>query len=187
MRHRELGPLDKFVDWWKDYEDVAKMEAYTEYIGVCAECFDPGTSPRDAPRKHHYHGRRSTERLRERRSRDSLRKAGGRVEKRDRYYASSDEEKKGGYAKWLAAGLAGAGLAKAAKLVGGRDRGFDDTYSIKSGRFRESRESLVDSKGRHSSRTSHGVVRRRSSDLEGKTVTTERVEERIPLSISVKR
>lgn len=179
MRHRERGPIDKFVDWWKDYEDVAKMEAYTEYIGVCAECFDPGTSARDAPRKHHYHGRRSTENLRERRSRESLRKSGGRVEKRDRYHASSDEEKKGGYAKWVAAGLAGAGLAKAARLVGGRNRDFDDTYSVKSGRFRESRESLVDSKGRPSSRTSHGIVHRRSSDLEGKTVTTERVEERI--------
>lgn len=177
-RHRQRGPIDRFVDWWKDYEDVAKMEAYTEYIGVCADCFDPGTSPRDAPRKHHYHGRRSTERLQERRSRESLRKS-GRVEKRDRYYASSDEEKKGGYAKWVAVGLAGAGLAKAAKFVGRGDKEFDDTYSIKSGRYRDSRESLLDSKGRTSSRTSHGVVRHRSSDMEGKTVVTERVEERI--------
>ncbi|KAH0356810.1 hypothetical protein KCU81_g131, partial [Aureobasidium melanogenum] len=35
MQHKHKGPISRFVDWWKDYEDVRKMEEYTEYIGVC--------------------------------------------------------------------------------------------------------------------------------------------------------
>ncbi|KAK5277101.1 hypothetical protein LTR16_010244, partial [Cryomyces antarcticus] len=33
MKHQHRGPISNFVDWWKDYEDVRKMEEYTEYIG----------------------------------------------------------------------------------------------------------------------------------------------------------
>jgi serine/arginine repetitive matrix protein 2 len=61
QQHQHTGPVSRFVDWWKDYEDVQKMEEYTEYIGVCKYCFDPRSSVLDAPRKHHYGRRRSSE------------------------------------------------------------------------------------------------------------------------------
>lgn len=47
-------PLQRFVDWWNDYEDVRRMEEYTEYIGVCRDCFDSSSPGRD-PRAHRPH------------------------------------------------------------------------------------------------------------------------------------
>lgn len=38
---------------------VGQFEIYSEYIGVCSECFEPGSSAVQAPRKHHY-GQRLT-------------------------------------------------------------------------------------------------------------------------------
>jgi serine/arginine repetitive matrix protein 2 len=138
QRHQHTGPVSRFVDWWKDYEDVQKMEEYTEYIGVCKYCFDPRSSAIDAPRKHHYGRRRSSE---------YMRPSGG-IEKQSRYglkekkshssFSSGDERRKkhsSNAAGWVAAGLGGIGLAKAGKAVmGARRDDFDDTYSIKSGR-----------------------------------------------------
>lgn len=143
QRHQHTGPVSRFVDWWKDYEDVQKMEEYTEYIGVCKGCFDPRSSVLDAPRKHHYNRRRSSE---------YMRPSGG-IEKQSRYslhskkshssLSSGDERRKktsGNAAGWVAAGLGGIGLVKAGKAVlGVGQNDFDDTYSIKSGRDRRSR------------------------------------------------
>jgi serine/arginine repetitive matrix protein 2 len=138
QRHQHTGPVSRFVDWWKDYEDIQKMEEYTEYIGVCKGCFDPRSSVMDAPRKHHYGRRRSSE---------YVRPSGG-IEKQSRYnlkekkshssFSSGDERRKrhsSNTAGWVAAGLGGIGLAKVGKAVLGTGRtDFDDTYSIKSGR-----------------------------------------------------
>lgn len=54
---RRKGTLRRFAEWWNDYEDVRKMEEYTEYIGVCRDCFDPNSRPGNTPRKHRYHRR----------------------------------------------------------------------------------------------------------------------------------
>ena len=182
LRNRNTGPVSKLVDWWKDHEDVAKMEEYTEYIGVCRGCFDPNTHAYMAPRKHHYttRKRKSTDSLRERRSAEFER--GGRVSKDARYYAGgassrygSDEEKRrksgGGSGKTgiLAAGLGAYGLAKAGKAVFGQKGDFEDTYSVRSGRrAHSSRNSYArhGSRSRSSSRdrrSSYGVIRRRGS------------------------
>jgi serine/arginine repetitive matrix protein 2 len=88
QQHKHRGPVTKFVDWWKDYEDVLNMEEYTEYIGVCRDCFDPRSTIYDAPRKHHYRKRKSRESLREKRS-GEFRKSNeylpsGRVDKESR-------------------------------------------------------------------------------------------------------
>lgn len=171
-QHQHVGPVSKFVDWWKDHEDVRKMEEYTEYIGVCRYCFDPRSSPMDAPRKHHYYDRR-------RRSDEYDRPSGG-IDKKSRYglkekpsrtslYSSGDDkrQKNSNGAGWLAAGLGGIGLATAGKALftAGRND-FDDTYSIKSGRDSHSRHSRR-SRSResvHSKRYSYGSagVRHRS-------------------------
>lgn len=83
-RRKRSGPFDKLVNFFRDPEGVGKFEEYTAAIGVCRYCFDPNSSPKDAPRKHHYHRRNS----------------GGkygshtRVDKAYRHYSSSDEEKR---------------------------------------------------------------------------------------------
>jgi hypothetical protein len=138
MQHKHKGPVSKFVDWWKDYEDVRKMEEYTEYIGVCKHCFDPRSTATDAPRKHYRGGRRSSESLR-RRSSDSLRRSHtngsnyGRVDKDARYH-SSDSERRSKRTSWLGTGVAAYGLSKVGKSLWQNSRDFDDTYSVKSGR-----------------------------------------------------
>jgi serine/arginine repetitive matrix protein 2 len=175
QRHQHTGPVSRFVDWWKDYEDVQKMEEYTEYIGVCKYCFDPRSSVTDAPRKHYYGRRRSSE---------YMRPSGG-IEKQSRYalkekkshssFSSGDERRKkhnSSAAGWVAAGLGGIGLAKAGKAVlSSRRDDFDDTYSIKSGRSeRFERDSLSRISGHSRSRSRDrkaysygtGEVRRRS-------------------------
>ncbi|KAI9684229.1 MAG: hypothetical protein M1820_010901, partial [Bogoriella megaspora] len=148
MQHQHKGPVSKFVDWWKDHEDVRKMEEYTEYIGVCRYCFDPHTAPGDAPREHHYRRRRSSDSLRgsreslARRSTESLSRT-GRVSKSSRYERydySSDEgrRRRDKSGNWVAAGLGAYGLGKL--FSSGRD--FDDTYSVRSGRYNDSRTSI---------------------------------------------
>ncbi|EFQ97828.1 hypothetical protein MGYG_00864 [Nannizzia gypsea CBS 118893] len=95
---RQQGPLKKFVDFWRDPEGVGLYEEYSEIIGTCRYCFEPGTTSRDAPRKHRY---------RRRLSNDSF---GGRsrVDKLTRYGSSEEEghHKSSNRKSWLAAGLA---------------------------------------------------------------------------------
>jgi serine/arginine repetitive matrix protein 2 len=169
QRHQHTGPVSRFVDWWKDYEDVQKMEEYTEYIGVCKGCFDPRSSVTDAPRKHHYGHRRSSEYIRpsggiEKHSRYSLKE-----KKSNSSFSSGDERRRkhsSNAAGWVAAGLGGIGLAKAGKAVLGTGRAdFDDTYSIKSGRDPRSKTSRH-SRSRSRDRTDYAYgrsdIRRRS-------------------------
>ena len=75
---RRRGTLGRFVDWWNDHEGVEKMETYTQYIGVCRDCFDPHTSAFDAPRRHHYRRRVNAEHRH-------------RVDKDSRYSSSSSD------------------------------------------------------------------------------------------------
>ncbi|KAJ9648688.1 hypothetical protein H2199_000601 [Coniosporium tulheliwenetii] len=156
-RHQHRGPISKFVDWWKDYEDVRKMEEYTEYIGVCRDCFDPRTTVSDAPRKHHRHPRkRSSEKLRP-----------SRIDKDSRYYSSDSDNRRKSRTGILGAAAAGYGLAKVGKAVFGQNRvsDFDDTYSAKTGRPEYGSKTSLHSHNRRrrsrspdrKSQTSHGV------------------------------
>ena len=126
--HQHQGPLDKFVDFWRDSYAVGQYEDYTEYIGVCRYCFSPGSSSRDAPRRHHYGRRKSSyERL----------NAASRVSKDYRRYSSSsdsDRERKNKNKSWLAAGLGTYGLGTVGKKLFAVNHGFDDTYSVQSGK-----------------------------------------------------
>ena len=132
-RHRDHSPFGKFVDFFRDPDGVAQFEEYTEYIGVCRGCFEPGSSPRDAPRKHHYRRRRSSEKL----------GTSTRVDKENRYYVSSDEERRRRNKKsWLAATAAGVGLTSVGRSLFGDPNDFQDTYSVKSGRINGSTNSL---------------------------------------------
>jgi hypothetical protein len=125
QRRRRRGPFSKIVDFFQDPSAVAEYEAYTEAIGVCKYCFDPGSSPRDAPRKHHYNPRYS----------DGRYGSGTRVDKLSRYQSSEDEKRRRSNGKkWVATGLAGYGLAKMSEAAINRKNDFDDTYSVKSGR-----------------------------------------------------
>lgn len=168
QRHQHTGPVSRFVDWWKDYEDVQKMEEYTEYIGVCRGCFDPQSNIYDAPRKHHYNKRRSNEYMRpsggiEKQSRYSLK------EKKSHSSLSSGDERRrrtnNSAAGWVAAGLGGIGLAKAGQAIWNAGQNdFDDTYSIKSGResTKTSRRSRSRSRDRKSYSYGNSEIRRRS-------------------------
>ncbi|KAH7118979.1 hypothetical protein B0J11DRAFT_535777 [Dendryphion nanum] len=141
QRHDHKGTVHRFVDWWKDHEDVQRMEEYTEYIGVCRGCFDPRSSVMDAPRKHHYGRKRSSE---FRPSGIEKQSRYGLSEKPSRLSLSGDEKRKSSSNKtgWLAGGLATAGIAAAGKALWSSNRDdFDDTYSIKSGRDARSRVS----------------------------------------------
>jgi hypothetical protein len=155
--HQERrGPLGTLVDWWKDYEDVRKMEMYTEAIGVCADCFDPNTTIWDAPRKHHYHSRkrRSVESLR--RS-NEYKRTGNRIDKEYRYggaRTSDDERKRSSKTSLVAAGVAGYGLVKGAEALS-RRRDEDETRSTRSRSERHRRSSSWDRR----SSTSRGVIR----------------------------
>ena len=153
--HQHRGPVTKLVDWWKDYEDVRRMEEYTEYIGVCRECFDPRTTPADAPRKHNYSRRRSSE----------LRPSG--INKESRYYPSDSESRRKGKGKasLIATGITGYGIAKVGKALWKQKNDFD-TYSIKSGLEARSRTSLASSSRSRSPkrRTSQAIEVRRRTD-----------------------
>ena len=157
QKHRQHGPLDKFVDFWRDPYGVARFEEYTEYIGVCKYCFAPGSSPRDAPRKHHYRRRGSNERF----------GSSIRVDKESRYWSSDGESRRRKGRSWLSAGLAGYGLSKVGKSLFAAHDGFEDTHSVRSGRINKSRTSLHDrdhsSSPDRRSYTSRGVTRRPSA------------------------
>ncbi|KAJ5287044.1 hypothetical protein N7478_002730 [Penicillium angulare] len=152
---RPAGPMSKFADFWRDPEGVGRFEDYTESIGLCKYCFEPGTSSVDAPRQHHYHGRRHSA---DRYSSSS----GSRVDKLSRYQPSEDESrrrKRSGRSNkstsWLPGVLAGG-------LFAGKE--FNDSYSVRSGRVADERVSSYDaetaSMSDRKSYTSRGVVRR---------------------------
>ena len=143
-RHHHSGPFAKFVDFFRDPDGVAQFEEYSEYIGVCRGCFEPGSSPRDAPRKHHHRRRKSYDKLR----------TSTRVDKENRYYVSSDEERRKSKKGWLAAAATGVGLAQVGRNLFGDPNDFQDTYSVKSGRYNESTTSVH----RRSSPTSYQRV-----------------------------
>ena len=156
QRYRHRGPLSKLIDFVKDPEGVAEFEEYTEYIGVCKYCFPPGSSPRDAPRKHHYRRRGSNERY----------GSSTRIDKDSRYWSSDGESRRNKGRSWLATGLAGYGLAKIGKsLSRGPENGFGG-YSVRSGREDQSSWSLTGRTSEQSSRrrghTSHGFAPRSS-------------------------
>ena len=124
QRHRHHGPLGAVVDFFKDPDGVAQFEEYSEIIGTCRYCFAPGSSPRDAPRKHHYRKRRSNERL----------GSSTRIDKDSRYYSSENESRRRKDSSWLATGLAGYGLGKMGETLSKQKNDFDDAYSVKTGR-----------------------------------------------------
>ncbi|KAL4925919.1 involucrin repeat protein [Aspergillus undulatus] len=149
-QQRQRGPLDKFIDFWRDPEGVGKFEDYTEAIGVCKYCFEPGTTSKSAPRTHHY-GRR-------RKSWDRI-SAGSRVDKQSRYASSEDEghrRKSPKKSSWLPAILGGYAVKS---LFDNKD--FDDSYSVKSGQPIGAYPDSETSDKR--SRTSRGVYRRSHS------------------------
>ncbi|RMY78453.1 hypothetical protein D0863_00685 [Hortaea werneckii] len=159
--HEHRGPISRFKDGLLNLisspEDVAKMEDYTEYIGVCKYCFDPRSTSFMAPRKHHYdpRRRRSNDALRRKGSGDSLKQ---RVDKESRYYAQTDSKwrRSSSFDKsdMLAAGLGAAGLAAGANAFFNDKKDFDDVYSVKSGH-------RASSAARRRSRSSSREQRRR--------------------------
>ena len=118
QRHRRHGPFGALVDFFKDPEGVAQFEEYSEIVGICRYCFAPGSSPRDAPRKHHYRKRRSTESL-------------GRVDKESRYYSSEAEVRRKKEKSWFTNGLAGYGLAKIGQGIFNQESDLDDRIGVK--------------------------------------------------------
>lgn len=166
QQQRPRGPLGKLADWWKDYEDVQKMEEYSQYIGVCRDCFEPGTSSRDVlrdgPRTHHYHGpqprkRRSGElRQSEEFKRSSRVNKTARYERKSEYASSSDEGRKG-YGSWVAAGLGAYGLGKVAQAFGAENR--SDSRSVR----RKSSRGTLTARSRSTSRERRTTARRDSS------------------------
>lgn len=122
FQQRQRGPVDKFMDFWRDPEGVGEFEEYTETIGICKYCFEPGTSSRDAPRKHNYRPRR--------RSSDRY-SNGSRVDKAARYSSSSDDESRRSVKRsskkssWLGGLFAGAAVKS---LFNSKD--FEDSYSV---------------------------------------------------------
>ena len=156
QKHHHIGPLGRFVEFWTDPDGVAQFEEYTEYIGVCRYCFAPGSSPREAPRKHHYRRRGSNERY----------GSSIRVDKDSRYWSSEGEGRRRNKKSWLATGIAGYGIAKAGKSLFSQNRDFDDTYSVRSGHVNQSSSSIIGYNDGYAldrkSRTSLGVTRRSS-------------------------
>ncbi|KAF5859179.1 hypothetical protein ETB97_003229 [Aspergillus alliaceus] len=149
FQQRQRGPLDRFIDFWRDPEGVGMFEDYTETIGVCKYCFEPGTSSRDAPRKHVYKPQRlSNDRY----------STGSRVDKASRYSSSDDESryrKKTSTKSWLPGMLAGYTVKS---LFSNKD--FEDTYNVRSGRVPgSSHDSESLSALEQRSRTSRGVYR----------------------------
>ncbi|KAL5335033.1 hypothetical protein BJX70DRAFT_402009 [Aspergillus crustosus] len=158
FQQRQRGPLDKFIDFWRDPEGVGKFEDYTEAIGVCKYCFEPGTTSKNAPRPHHYRRRRSSDRIR----------VGSRVDKLNRYASSEDEGRrhKSTKSSWIPAILGGYAVKSLFD-----NRVFDDSYSVKSGRvagaYPDSESTSASDKR---SRTSRGEYKRSNrSDSQDRT------------------
>ena len=150
QRHRHQGPFGALVDFVKDPDGVAQFEEYSEIIGVCRGCFEPGSSPRDAPRRHKFYKRRSRERL----------GSSTRVDKQYRYSSSDDESRRKNGVSWIGAGLAGYGLGKVGETLFNRKNDFDDSSDVKSGRL-SPRRRLSPSR-----RSYDQTLRRRSSSKE---------------------
>lgn len=153
QKHRHHGPLGRLFDFFVDPDGVAQFEEYSEYVGVCRYCFEAGSSPQDAPRKHRYRPR----------SPKSM-----RVDKESRYSSSESDSRKKKQNSWFATGLAGYGLAKIGNNLFNSNHDFDDTYCVKSGRVNQSMSSV---QGRHPgvspdrrSYTSRGTVQRSNED-----------------------
>ena len=152
FQQRQRNPLDKFIDFWRDPEGAGEFEEYTEAIGICKYCFEPGTSSRDAPRKHNYRPRR--------RSSDRY-SNGSKVDKSARYSSSSDDEsrRRSGSSKksWLGGILSGYAVKS---ILDNKD--FEDSYNVRPSRVSspraQSSDSESDSDGK--SRTSRGTYRR---------------------------
>ena len=124
QRHRNRGPLSALIDFFKDPEGVAQFEEYSQIIGVCRHCFAPGSSPRDAPRKHFYGRRRSNERY----------GSSTRVDKDHRYYSSENEGRRKNKS-WLGADLAEYGLGNSGQSTLHPKNYSNDSYNLISGRF----------------------------------------------------
>ncbi|KAJ6124786.1 hypothetical protein N7471_012103 [Penicillium samsonianum] len=148
FQERQRGAMGRFVDFWRDPEAVGRFEDYTETIGVCKYCFQPGTSSLNAPRKHHYHRRR-------RHSPDRRSSGSSRISKISRYNSSEDEGRRRPKSKksssWLPGMLAGYATKS---LFSSKE--FDDSYSLRSGRVASSHGEEDDRR----SHTSRGVTRR---------------------------
>ena len=156
QRHRNHGPFGALMNFFKDPEGVAQFEEYSEIIGVCRHCFAPGSSPRDAPRKH-LHKRRSDERYGSK----------ARVDKDSRYY-SSENEKRRKNRSWLTTGLGGYELAKVGQNLLSEKNDFGDTYSEKTGRFSpEERNRRARRRSRSKERVEIGTIDSGKSDRKG--------------------
>ena len=171
QRHRHHGPLDKFVDFWKDPDGVAQFEEYTEYIGVCRYCFAPDSSPRDAPRKHHYRRRKGSNE----RYGSSI-----RVDKDSRYSSSDGETRRKSKNSWLATGLVGYGLAKVGENLFSTKNDEDNVYDLRHTRVNKSSTSLNSHRRNSSterrSHTSRGVTRRSDVGLPSRSPSRGQVE-----------
>ena len=136
-RHRRHGPLGAVVEFFRDPDGVAQYEEYSEIIGVCRGCFEQGSSPRDAPRKHRFYKRRSVERL----------GSSTRIEKQHRYSSSEDESRRKNNSSWLGSGLgagvAGYGLGKIGETLFNQRNDFGNGHDAKSGRFSPNGRSQV--------------------------------------------
>ncbi|KAL8692428.1 MAG: hypothetical protein Q9218_002549 [Villophora microphyllina] len=165
-RRRHHGPFAKLIDFFQDPDGVAQFEEYTEAIGVCKHCFAPGSSPRDAPRKHHYRRRHSNERI----------GSNVRVDKESRYWSSENENRRRKNKSWLEAGIAGYGLGKASESLFGQERDFDDRHSVKSGRVRRSHRRGSSSSSERKSYTSGGIINRSSDTLSRQSPSHGRAE-----------
>ena len=156
QQHRNHGPFSALMNFFKDPEGVAQFEEYSEIIGVCRHCFAPGSSPRDAPRKH-LHKRRSDERY----------GSSARVDKDSRYY-SSENEKRRKNRSWLTTGLGAYGLAKVGQNLSSEKKDLGDTYSEKIGRFSpEERSRRARRRSRSKERVEIGTIDYGKSDRKG--------------------
>ena len=171
QRHRHRGPFGKFIEFWTDPDGVAQFEEYTEYIGVCRYCFAPGSSPRDAPRRHYYRRRGSNERF----------GSSTRVDKDSRYWSSDGENRRTNKNSWLATGIASYGLAKVGETLFKKDQDSGEDYSLKFGLVNRSDRARTDRHNRRSTERyndkSEGLVRRSSKiNSQHRSGSQERIE-----------
>ncbi|CAO1597466.1 hypothetical protein XANCAGTX0491_001273 [Xanthoria calcicola] len=167
FHHHHDGPFSKLVDFFKDPDGVAQFEEYTEYIGVCRHCFDPRSSPRDAPRKHHYRRRRSDGRF----------GSNVRIDKDHRYSSSESESRRRKKNKsWIGAGIAGYGLGNIGGNLFLHDNDSHDSRSGRHGKGRTSHRRRSSSSSERKSRTSYGVVKRSSDTTSRRSRSKDRVE-----------
>ncbi|KAJ9612632.1 hypothetical protein H2200_004229 [Cladophialophora chaetospira] len=163
-RHEHKGLFGRFVDWWRDPAAIAQYEQYTEAIGVCKYCFDPTSTPAEAPRRHNYRRRRT--------SSGSRYGSTTRVDKTYRY--SSDEERRKRSSttkKVVLGGLAGYGVTKVGESMFKQHHDFDDGHSAKLGRpANQSRVSFQD----EPQHERYGDVRLQRRNSDRKSSNTEK-------------